>query len=265
MERREFLGAAAGAATLGLWSNTTEAEGSMQANPQSSEREFYLLRKYSITRAQAAGCDRFLETVMLPALTRLGHRDVGVFGLEYGPETPADYLLLRHTNAAKLLKLQEELTADAEFARAAGPFQSAAAATPSFQRVEDTLLYAFAGHPVLTVPAKGKRILQLRTYESPSVADHVRKVQMFHSGEFEIFAACGMPAVFYSQVVVGPRMPALTYMLRFDSLSDLEARWNQFRVNPDWKKLQADPRFSGEDLVSNISNLVLSPKSFSAI
>lgn len=265
MERREFLGAAAGAATLGLWSNTAEGQSTMQGSTQGSEREFYLLRKYSITRAQAAGCDRFLETVMLPALTRLGYRDVGVFGLEYGPETPADYLLLRHTNPAKLLRLQEELTADAEFSRAAATFQGAPGVSPSFQRVEDTLLQAFTGHPVLTVPAKGKRILQLRTYESPSVADHVRKVQMFHSGEFEIFAACGMPAVFYSQVIVGPRMPALTYMLRFDSLADLEARWNQFRTNPEWKKLQADPRFSGEDLVSNITNLLLSPKSFSAI
>ena len=131
--------------------------------------------------------------------------------------------------------------------------------------MDDTLLHAFEGHPVLTVPPSGKRILQLRMYESPSVADHLRKVQMFHSGEFDIFAACGMRAVFYSQVIIGQRMPALTYMLRFDSLTDLEARWNQFRVNPDWKKLQADPRFSGEDLVSNITNLLLSPKPFSAI
>ncbi|MBE7181860.1 MAG: NIPSNAP family protein, partial [Terriglobus roseus] len=129
----------------------------------------------------------------------------------------------------------------------------------------DTLLYAFQGHPVLTVPPSGKRIFQLRTYESPSTADHLRKVQMFHSGEFEIFQACGMQAVFYSQVLLGQRMPALTYMLRFSGLADLEARWNEFRVNPEWKKLQADPRFSAEDLVSNISNLLLSPKPFSSI
>ena len=267
MERRQFLGSAAGAAAMSMWSDSMmEAQHpAQQADDAARAREYYLLRKYQVTRAQAGGCDRFLESVMLPALGRLGFHDVGAFGLEYGPQTPADYLLLRHTDPAKLLHLEADLMADAEFARAAAPFHSAPAASPAFQRVEDTLLYAFAGHPVLTVPASGKRILQLRTYESASDADHVRKVQMFHSGEFEIFAACGMRAVFYASMVVGPRMPALTYMLRFDSLSDLEARWNQFRVNPDWKKLQADPRFSGEDLVSNISNLLLSPKPFSAI
>ena len=265
MERREFLGGAAGAATLGLWSNAMEGQSTMQTNASGGKREFYLLRKYQITRAQAAGCDHYLESVLLPALGRLGYQDPGVFGLEYGPETPATYLLLRHTDSARLLRLEQDLQADAEFVRAAGAFQSAPAASPSFQRIEDTVLHAFQGHPVLTVPAKGKRILQLRTYESASMASHIRKVQMFHSGEFEVFAACGMPAVFYSQVVVGQRLPALTYMLRFDSLTDLEARWNQFRVNPEWKKLQADPRFSGEDLVSNITNLVLSPKPFSAI
>ena len=232
---------------------------------QVANREYYLLRRYQITRAQAAGCDRFLEAVMLPALLRLGYHDVGVFGLEYGPETPANYLLLRDRDAAKLMHLESDLMADAQFVQAAAPFRTAPATAPSFGRVEDTLLYAFGGHPVLTVPTGGRRILQLRTYESPSAADHLRKVQMFHSGEFDIFAACGMQAVFYAQVVVGPRMPALTYMLRFDGLADLEARWNQFRMNPDWKKLQADPRFSGEDLVSNITNLLLSPKPFSAI
>ncbi len=242
-----------------------DAQATTQPSAQPLGREYYLLRKYQITRAQASGCDRFLEMAMLPALTRLGYRDVGVFGLEYGPETPADYLLLRHTDLNKLLRVEQELLADAEFARAATAFRTASAASPSFQRVEETLLYAFEGHPVLTVPPSGKRILQLRTYESPSVADHLRKVQMFHSGEFEIFAACGMRAVFYSQVLIGQRMPALTYMLRFDSLADLEARWNQFRVNPEWKKLQADPRFSGEDLVSNITNLLLSPKPFSGV
>ncbi len=265
MERREFLGGAAGAAALSLWSGAAQAQSTTQTTAEPANREYYLLRKYQITRAQAAGCDRFLETTMLPALARLGYRDVGVFGLEYGPETPASYVLLRHTDATKLLRLEEDLLADSEFVRAAAPFRTAPAASPSFQRVHDTLLHAFQGHPVLTVPPSGKRLLQLRTYESPSAADHLRKVQMFHSGEFEIFAACGMRAVFYSQVLIGERMPALTYMLRFDSLADLEARWNQFRGNPDWKKLQADPRFSGEDLVSNITNLLLSPKPFSAI
>ena len=265
MQRRDFVGGVVGTAAAGLWSSTVEAQNPTASTASVGTREYYLLRKYQVTRAQAARCDQFLATTMLPALTRLGYHNIGVFGLEYGPETPADYVLLRHTDPAKLLRLEDDLLADAEYIRTSAPFRTAPAASPAFQRVEDTLLHAFEGHPALTVPPAGKRILQLRTYESPSPSSHLRKVQMFHAGEFEIFAACGMPAVFYAGVIAGQRMPALTYMLRFESLADLEARWNQFRVNPEWKKLQADPRFSGEDLVSNITNLVLSPKPFSGI
>lgn len=264
MERRNFLGGAAGAALAGLWAEEARAQ-TAPGSAGSGSREFYLLRKYSITRAEARGSDHYLEAALLPALARLGYRDVGAFGLEYGPETPATYLLLRHADPAKLLQLEQDLGADAEFVRAAATFRAAPAVSPAFERVEDTLLQAFAGHPVLTVPAAGKRILQLRTYESASTADHLRKIEMFHSGEFDIFKACGMPAVFYAQTILGRRMPSLTYMLRFESLADLEAGWNRFRDNADWKKLQAYPRFSGEDLVSSISNLVLTPKAFSGI
>ena len=53
-------------------------------------------------------------------------------------------------------------------------------------------MIAFEGWPKLVLPPAtaqhGKRVFQLRTYESPSQEDHVRKVDMFHNGEFEIFA-----------------------------------------------------------------------------
>ncbi len=270
MKRRSFLqgGAMAGAAAV-LSGGEGMAVQSSVADPASSatktQREFYLLRRYRLVRAQAAGCDAYLEKAMLPALQRLGFRDVGAFGLEYGPATPTTYLLLRHADPARLVQLQAGLQRDAEFVSLAAPFLSAPAAQPAFDRVDDTLLEAFAGKPLLQVPAKGKRVFQLRTYQSPSMADHLRKVEMFHSGEFEIFAQCGMPAVFYSSTITGEDMPSLTYMLRFDSLADLEAGWSRFRVNPAWKSLSASPRFAGEDLVSRITNLVLSPKPFSGI
>jgi hypothetical protein len=60
-------------------------------------------------------------------------------------------------------------------------------------------------------------------------------------------------------------MPNLTYMLSLDSVADLDARWDAFRNDPAWKKLSADPRYSYEAIVSNISNLVLSPLSASQI
>ena len=74
MERRGFLGGAAGVAAAGLLAGTVGAQNAEQPAAQAGSREFYLLRRYGITRAQAAGCDRFLESAMLPALARLGYR-----------------------------------------------------------------------------------------------------------------------------------------------------------------------------------------------
>ena len=240
-------------------------EAGAQQSASGDQREFYLLRRYRLNRAQAAACDGYLGQVLLPALHRLGYTGVGCFGLEYGPESPTTYLLLRHTDALALVQLDRALLQDAAFVKAAESFRGAAGVHPAFERVDSTLSQAFQGKPVLQLPAKGKHILQMRTYESPSELAHLRKIEMFHSGEFEIFAQCGMPGVFYAQNLIGERLPSLTYMLAFPSLAEMEAAWQRFRDNPAWKKLSTDPRFSYEDLVSNITNLVLTPKGFSEI
>jgi hypothetical protein len=151
----------------------------------------------------------------------------------------------------------------------AEPFWNATAAAPAFQRVESSLLAAFEGWPKLTPPASSatnaKRIFQLRIYESPSNGDHVRKVEMFHSGEFEIFKAAGFHPVFFGDTQIGARMPNLHYMLAFKDMAELDAQWDVFRNDPAWKKLSASPRFSFDNIVDNITNLVLSPLACSQI
>jgi hypothetical protein len=78
-----------------------------------------------------------------------------------------------------------------------------------YSKIESTLLRAFEGYPKLIVPAaaakKEKRIYHLRQYVSPTNMDHVRKVEMFHHGEFGIFAKAGAAGVFYADALIGPR------------------------------------------------------------
>jgi hypothetical protein len=71
--------------------------------------------------------------------------------------------------------------------------------------------------------------------------------------------------VFFADTLVGPRTPNLTYMLSFADIDELNAGWARFSADPEWKKLSALPRYSYEAIVSNISNLVLSPLSASQI
>src|ERR1039458_620185 len=107
----------------------------------------------------------------------------------------------------------------------------------------------------------GSRIFQLRTYESPSYRDHVRKVEMFNAGEFDIFTASGFHNVFFGDTLIGTRMPCLTYMLSMTDSAEMDKFWEAFRNDPNWKKLSNDPKYAFEPIVNTISNLVLSPLS----
>lgn len=268
MKRREFLTSSLAASTLALASHaqTSQAQAQTAAGP----REYYQLRKYHMqTGPQTRLTDTYVADSLIPALNRLGIAPVGAFHLDYGPETPTLYLLLPCSNLETLVNVDLRLAQDEEFMKTAGPFWSAPATAPAFIRMDSSLLIAFAGHPKLTPPPSaaqhGKRIFQLRTYEGPSDADHVRKVEMFHHGEFEIFQKAGFDQVFYGDTLIGPRMPNLTYMLSFPELSDLTDKWKRFSSDPDWKKLSSDPRYAFEQIVSNISNLLLSPAPYSQI
>lgn len=234
------------------------------APPPGGSRDFYLLRRYGLRMGpQTALAERFFAEALLPALARLALEPVGAFKLDIGPETPALYLLIPGGSVAALATLDVELARDQAFLQAGGPFWAAPAASPAFERVESTLLLAFEGWPKLTASpsaaSKAKRIFQLRTYESPSHAAHVRKLEMFHSGEFDIFLRTGLHPVFFGETLIGPRMPSLTYMLTFADTRELEANWAAFSADPAWKKLSTSPRYASEAIVSNISNLLLSP------
>jgi hypothetical protein len=264
MERRQFLAASVAASAIAMTGNA-----SAQALA-GSPREFYQMRRYGLQQGpQSKLTESYFGDALIPALGRMSMGPVGALRLDVGPETPAFYLLIPGTSVQALAELDLRLADDAAFMKAAEPFWSATAAAPAFGRVESALLAAFAGWPRITPPAsaasKSKRIFQLRTYESPSNGDHVRKVEMFHSGEFEIFLKAGFHPVFFGDTLIGSRMPCLTYMLSFADQAELDAKWEVFRNDPDWKKLSTSPRFASDQLVTNITNLVLSPLGCSQI
>src|SRR5579863_653997 len=256
MHCRRFLATSLATSAAALTANAQAA-----ASPA---REFYQLRRYSLYSGSQSGLtEGFVSGALIPALTRRGMGPIGAFRLDFGPETPQVYVLIPGPSAEALATLDLDLAKDADFLKAAEPLWTAPATAPAFLRAEYSLLAAFEGWPRITPPpaaaSKGKRIFQLRTYESPSYRDHVRKVEMFNNGEFEIFKAAGFNLVFFGDTIVGPRMPSLTYMLSVPDAATMDKNWNAFRDNPDWKKLSSDPKYAFEPIVSNITNLVLSP------
>jgi NIPSNAP len=90
-------------------------------------------------------------------------------------------------------------------------------------------------------------------------------VEMFNSGEFDIFSKAGLHPVFFGDTLVGSRMPNLTYMLSLTDLTELDAKWAAFGNDPNWKKLSSSQRYAYDQIVTNVSNLILSPLNCSQI
>ncbi len=259
MDRRSFVAAAAAVAGATL-------SGEMAAQAAPANTEFYQLRRYDLRNGlQTAMAQRYFADALIPALNSMGLPKVGAFKLDVGPETPAYYLLIPASSGEDLLTLDMRLGRNAEFVRAAADFWSAPAIAPAFQRAEVTMLSAFAAFPKLTAARQGKRIFQLRTYESPSYAAHVKKVEMFETGEIAIFQRTGLTPVFFAHNLTGTRLPSLTYMLTFTDVAELTAHWSTFGQDPAWKELSHKPGYTDAEIVSNITNLYLSPLSSSQI
>jgi hypothetical protein len=265
LQRRQFLTSSLAAVA------TTQIPALAHAQtPASKTREYYELRKYELASGpQTKLLQNYLSQALIPALNRLGFTPIGAFTLDIGPETPTTYLLIPSTSLESLVTAEFALTKDEQFMKAAAPFWGAPAAAPAFVRIESSLMIAFEGWPRLVVPPAtaphGKRIYQLRTYESPSHKDHQVKVEMFHSGEFDIFTKSGFSNVFFADTLIGPRLPQLTYMVSLPDIADIDTRWTAFRADPDWLKLSAQPKYASEAIVSNITNLVLRAAPFSQI
>jgi hypothetical protein len=260
MQRRHFLSSVAASAIISPLAKTAE----------SGAREYYELRKYKLhSGPQQKLTNQYLAEALIPALNRLGMKPVGAFNLYLGPETPTVYVLIPGTSLETLVSSESRLLHDDEYMKAGEPFLTAAPTQLPFDNMESSLMVAFEGWPKLVVPPptaqKGARVFQLRTYYSPNIRDHQRKVEMFHSGEFEIFRRAGFWEVFYGDKLIGNQLPNLTYMLSFPTLEEMDAKWKAFSSDPEWKKLSSSPKYSFEPIVTNIDNLILNPTSYSQI
>ena len=269
MERRKFLASTLAASALAAASPDSFARPAQESSG-ANKREFYQLRRYLLsTGPQVKLTDDYLREALVPALNRMEFSPVGVFTVTIGPETPMMYLLIPGLSVEKLVTVDDHLQKDDDFMKAAAPFFTAPGKQPAFGRVESSLLQAYEKTPRITLPpastSKSPRVFELRTYENPSDFDHWRKIEMMSNGEGDVFTKAGIPQVFYGNTLIGPRMPNITYMLCYDSLSERDKHWDLFRASPDWKALSTNPRYAFEPIVTNVTNIILAPTAYSQI
>jgi len=257
MDRREFLtvaGAAGAAVSLGAGAAAEDAT-----------REYYELRQYSFdSKEQTDAFHGPAGEIVLPALNRAGISPVGVFVPVEG-FSPV-YLLLRHATLESFATLNTRLLADQTFMEQGASFLNVEYTTPTYARIQSSLMVAFTSMPHLETPVKSPdRVFQLRTYESPTLLAAQSKIKMFNEAEIDIFRRCGVNPVFFGETIAGAAMPNLTYMVGFDNTDAQTNAWNTFRAHPDWKELSSRPEYAKKNLVSNITNVVLKPTAYSQI
>lgn len=267
MNRREFLASTAATATAAA---SLAPVAGQAAEGGAGAREYYELRRYHLRRGPKQKLfEDYLRQAYLPAAGRAGLGPIGVFSVMLGPESPSLYVLVPYKSLDEIATVQAKLREDAEYAKAAAEARSLPASDPAYLRTESSLFVAFAGIPRLEVPAQTKagksRIFELRIYESHNKPANLKKIQMFNEGEIAIFRRTGLTPVFFGEALIGSRLPNLTYMLVFDDLAARDQAWRSFGGDPEWKKLSSTPGFTDPEIVTDISNLLLRPTSYSQI
>ncbi len=268
MKRREFFATSLAASAMAASAPSAMTAG--QPASDQSKPEYYELRQYHLRRGpQVKRTDDFLREAALPAWKRLGIGPVGVFNTTIGSDTPTMYVLMPRASLESVASTGARLLADTEYLRAGAAFLNVPSADPAYVSMESTLMVAFESIPRLELPPAAAesrpRIFELRIYESHSERAHLKKVEMFNTGEIAIFRRTGLRPVFFGRTLIGSKLPNLTYMLTFDDMAAHDKNWAAFLADPEWKKLSTTPGYTDGEIVSNISNVFLAPTPYSQI
>jgi hypothetical protein len=266
MNRRDLLQAAVpatAAVTMSHWATAVSA-GQQGGTAPAKARELYEWRTYRLAdKSKQDRLHRYLEAACLPAWERIGLGPVGAF-TEIGPEaTQSLHVLLVYPTPESLASSREALESDPGYKQAAADHLAATKEDPAFDRIESSLLIAFAGAPKITPPQKKTRVLELRTYENAGEDRARAKVDMFNDGEIQIFPKCGFENVFFAETLIGPAIPNLKYMLAAPSMEANAAGWKTFISHPDFVKMRDDPKYANTE--PKITKLFLEPTAYSQV
>jgi len=263
MKRRSFVKASI---LTGAAATTLPTIGRATTNSKKSGTEFYELRIYTLKNdAQQKLVEDYFQNAFIPALNRLGSKNVGVF-TELKPDSQTRiFAIIPYNSLDDFLYIQSKLSADADYNKQGAPYLSAPLASPAYDRIESSLLQAFTHMPKLEVPQKKQRIFELRRYESPTEASGKSKIAMFNdSGEIGIFKRLNFNPVFYSETLIGAVRPNLVYMITFDDMNDHDQKWKAFGADADWNRLRSMPEYP-DAIVSRITSTLLVPTAYSQI
>ena len=245
MERRFFIQSLAGA---GMMSQAGAQESSLKTR-------FSLLDYFHYRQGdQATRLTQFFSSQ-----TPLIGKRIRTFGVFTGVLTPQVQTLMTLSGFASF----EEMAAAARDIESDAGYQKAheeleRGADPPYDTLQRVLLQATDFSPEIVPLAekpKSPRYFELRVYHSPTR----RQLQLLHErftgAEIPIFHRSGVHPLLYTDTLIGPEMPNLTYLIPFATLAEREKAWDAFNADPEWIKARADSIARGGQIVdyNNIS------------
>jgi hypothetical protein len=236
------------------------------------KRDVYVLQVYQFKNSDAAKsaesikrADEYFQAALIPALGRAGAGPVGVL-VETGKAETNYYVLIPLPSFEAAGMLPHTLDADAEYTRAGEAFLKAPPKDPGYNNLETRIMLAAEFMPKLAVPEKKEtRLFELRRYRSPSEPAFRKKLEMFGTGELAIFKRVGLNPVFYGEMLSGPDMPNITYMLTYVDEDAKKKAWGAFGGDAEWHKLSKTPGYTDPEIIANIKSVSLKPTGYSQI
>ena len=228
------------------------------------KKEIYEIREYEMRfGSPAANLENYFKNALIPALNRLGIKNVGVFK-ETGKSEPAKiYVIIPYASIEQYGSINAQLKTDAKFSEASAEFNTLLPDKAPYARITSSLLLAFDGQPQMIKPKAEQRFFELRTYESFSEDASRRKIKMFNDEEIKIFYNTKLNPVFFGEVIAGEHQPCITYMLTFKNMEERDANWKAFSADADWKRVAPMPEYA--NTVSRIIRVFLEPTAYSQI
>lgn len=247
MDRRKFISAAA-ATTLTVPLVSAESLGSRAQ----AGKEIYELRTYEMALGgNQAALRSFLKEVEEPFLKNNGANHFMAFN-ESDQRQPTNLWTLTSFpdfnvfNQVVAHRDQNDYLSQSSAYTKAGKI---------YNRISSSLLYAFDGLPQMKMPMENANLFELRIYEGLNEDAVRRKIKMFNDEELDLFYKVDLNPVFFGNMMVGPYVPCLVYMLNYRDMAHRDQAWNDFLEHPEWIVMRDKEIYA--NTVSNIRRVFL--------
>jgi hypothetical protein len=263
MKRRSFLATTIITTSGAMLPSIARSDESLNRNSS----EFYELRTYNLSsERQQKLVEDYFEKAAIPALNRIGVNNIGVFKELKPTGQTKIYALIPYSSIEAFITVNQKLENDKAYKDAGTAYLNAPATEPAYDRIESSLLTAFAHMTKMNVPAKKDRLFELRRYEHATESAGKKKLEMFNdAGEIDIFKRLDFNPVFFGETIIGDHRPNLIYMVTFDDMAAHDHNWKAFGGDAEWKKISSIPDYADAKLVSHITSTFLSPLNCSQI